>query len=374
MSIRPQVYDLVAHYEPRSDFALSASIRKGLKKLGRRYTRATWMTGSHAGRPSIHTDMKGISIGTRIEVSRLSLRRKSRMGLVADVFRLFIEAADKGIASGPINRLTVKFPRADRRTEARAAVHEAFAEVFGGECCFMRKYEHYLYIGRAVVHQAMIHHLREDGPYHSDHQPRVERVQNELGRMPGRYEGYRFIVEPLFTPGARPEVKFCYSGEAPNRVIEVSMQQKTEEDLVYVPGDEVDNGAERFVSLSDYDHGSRRFGNLWFMQDGLIRSLDRDWLPLIYLFMDEKFEPMMDASFTWQELFDRQRDSQFVARTSRGSSTFLDICLDRLIYRNLIVREGRQYRLHPGFLDVQHVTFYELGQYDKRLSGGVSGV
>ncbi|MAE61085.1 MAG: hypothetical protein CMJ49_06985 [Planctomycetaceae bacterium] len=369
LPIKPQVYDLVAHYEPRADFALSAGIRTAVRQLAKRYTRATWMTGAHAGRPTMHTDMKGISVGTRIEISRLALRPKSRVALVADIFRLFIEAAEKGIASGPIERLAVRFPRAAKRAEARKPVREAFEEVFGSTCCFYRVDPHSLLIGRAVIHQPVINHLREDGPYHSDHQPRVEKVQNELNRQPGRYEGYRYFVELLFTPGQHPEVTFCYSGEKPDRLIEVTMRQKTEEHLVFLPSREVEADPDRFVSLSDYDHGARRFGNVAFMQEGLIRWIDREWLPLVYLFMDDNFQPMMDQTYTWGELFKRQQHSDFAPRASRGSSTFLDLCIEQTTDRNLVVRDGKSYRLHPGFLEAQHVTYYQLGQYDKRLSG-----
>ena len=80
---RPQVYDLVAHYEPRSDFSLTHSIRAAVKELGREYRGSTLMTGAHAGTPVIHTDMRGISIGTRLEISRLAIREKDRQPLVA---------------------------------------------------------------------------------------------------------------------------------------------------------------------------------------------------------------------------------------------------------------------------------------------------
>ncbi|MEE2913219.1 MAG: hypothetical protein VX745_00955 [Pseudomonadota bacterium] len=365
---RPQVYDLVAHYEPRSDFSLTHSIRAAVKELGQEYRGSTLMTGAHAGTPVIHTDMRGISIGTRLEISRLAIREKDRQPLVAEVFRMFQEAAERGIASGPIDRMTVKFPNAERKPDARQPIHDAYEEVFDSPCCFQRMQDpHTLRLGRAVVHQALIHHLREDGPYHSDHQPRVERVHSELGRRPGRYEGYQYFVEPIFTPGKYPEVVFHYSGDEPSRIIEVTMRQKSEEELQFMKPETMRTDPSRFVSLMDYDQGARRFGRLWVMQEGLLRRLDREWLPLIYLFMDDDLNPMLDVTFTWEELYERQRLSPYVPRAQRFSSTFLDICIERLSERFLVLQEGGRFRLQSVFNDVQHVTFYELGHYDKRL-------
>ena len=125
---RPQVYDLVAHYEPRSDFSLTHSIRAAVKELGREYRGSTLMTGAHAGTPVIHTDMRGISIGTRLEISRLAIREKDRQPLVAEVFRMFQEAAERGIASGPIDRMTVKFPNAERKPDCLLYTSDAADE------------------------------------------------------------------------------------------------------------------------------------------------------------------------------------------------------------------------------------------------------
>jgi hypothetical protein len=363
-----QVYDLAAHYEPRSDFALSARLRHDIKDLARKYGKPAWMTGAYSGKPTIHTDMKGIAIGTRIEMSSLITKPVQRQSRVADVFRCFVEAEERGISSGPIARMTVRFDHADRRVDLRVPIKEAFEEVFDSTCCFQFQFNNYLRIGRAVVHQGLVSHLREDGPYHSDHQPRVEKVRNELHRQPGRYEGYRYFVEPLFTPGEHPEVNFCYSGARPDRLIEVTLRQKGGEELKFLPESEVNADPGRFVSLTDYDLGARRFGNLWVMQEGRLRKIDRVWLPLVYLFMDEEFQPILDRSFSWEELYDRQRSSDFAPISSRQSTTFLDICIERLRERRMILRDSGRYRLHPDFLNIEHVTYYELGEFDKRLA------
>lgn len=363
-----QVYDLACHYEPRSDFALSARLRKSVKDLQNEFGRRAWMTGSYSGRPTIHTDMKGIAIGTRIEMSTLVFRPSRRVDRVANIFRMFQAAADRGISSGPIARMTVRFDHADRRVDLREPIMDAYAEVFGSPCIFQFQFNNYLRIGRAVVHQELVHYLREDGPYHSDHQPRVEKVQNELHRQPGRYEGYRYFVEPLFTPGEKPGVRFCYSGAKPDKLIEVTLRQKSEETLAFLTPQEVDAAPDQYVSLADYDLGSRRFGALWVSEKGLLRRIDRVWLPLVYLFMDDDLWPILDRSFSWEELYSRQRSSGYVPISSRGSTTFLDICIERLRERRIILADGSRYRLNPEFPNILHVTYYELGEYDKRLS------
>ena len=145
------------------------------------------------------------------------------------------------------------------------------------------------------------------------------------------------------------------------------MRQKSEEELQFMKPETMRTDPSRFVSLMYYDQGARRFGRLWVMQEGLLRRLDREWLPLIYLFMDDDLNPMLDVTFTWEELYERQRLSPYVPRTQRLSSTFLDICIERLSERFLVLQEGGRFRLQSVFNDVQHVTFYELGHYDKRL-------
>jgi len=363
-----QVYDLAAHYEPRSDFALSARLRHDIKDLARKYGRPAWMTGAYSGAPTIHTDMKGIAIGSRIEMSSLITKPAQRQSRIEEVFRCFAEAEQRDISSGPISRMTVRFDHADRRVDLRVPIQDAFEEVFGSKCCFQFQLNNYLRIGRAVVHQDLINHLREDGPYHSDHQPRVEKVQNELHRQPGRYEGYRYFVEPLFTPGQHPELNFCYTGEKPDKLIEVTLRQKGGEELIFLTETEVAANPRRFVSLNDYDLGARRFGNLWVMQEGMLRKIDRAWLPLVYLFMDENFQPILDRAFTWEELYERQRSNDYAPISSRSSTTFLDICIERLRERRMILREkDNEYRLDPGFFDIEHVTYYEIGEFDKRL-------
>nr|VFJ65335.1 MAG: hypothetical protein BECKDK2373C_GA0170839_11291 [Candidatus Kentron sp. DK]VFJ65921.1 MAG: hypothetical protein BECKDK2373B_GA0170837_11561 [Candidatus Kentron sp. DK] len=372
MPIKPQVYDFVAYYEPRADFSLSARIRKAIKELGRRYGRPTWMAGAHAGRPAIYTDMHGISIGARIEISRLIWKPESRRARIAEVFEMFTEAARQGITSGPISRMTVRFRGGKHSIGPRLPVREAFEAVFGSTCCFQvlttdHRYLH-MHIGRAVVHQTLLQHLREGGPYHSTYLPRIERVQNELDGQPDRYEGYHYFVKPFLSPEGWPEVDFCYSGHEPARPMEATLLQRTGEQLRFIPESEVEIHSDQFVSLTDYELGARRFGALWIMQQGLIRQLDREYLPLLYLFMDDSGHPMPDRAFNWQELFERQRKSQYVPQASRASGTFLDMGIEHMLERDLIMQEGGNWCLHPGFSDVLHVTYYELGQYDKRLA------
>jgi hypothetical protein len=365
--VAPQTFDLRANYEPSAGYALSPIVRRGLKQLAKQYRRPTLMTGRHSGKPVLHTDIKGISVGTRIEVSRLVLRRSAQAKVLADAFRLFVEAADRGIASGPIRRIVLHFHKAAKLPHPRAAARKAFAEVFESDCCFLANRKHELELGRAVEHQTLLEHLRESGPYHSDHQPRVEAVQSELNLQPGRYENHRFFVEPLAVDAAKPRVRFCYSGERANKLVETAMGQKTDERLAFITPGEVAARSAAFVSLADYEHASRRFGTLWVMQGDLIRALDRQRASALYLFLDESARLQADRWFTWQQLYDRLEQCPHIGRASRQSPSFLDMSLDELTDSDFVIHEKQSYRLAPKFDSYRHVRFYELGQYDKRL-------
>ena len=364
-------FDLVAHYEPRADFALSPGVRRSLDDLARRYTRATFMTGRHSGKPEMHTDIRGISVGTRIEVSRLVFRRSAQKRVLANTFRLFIEAAERGVASGPIRRLLINFHKPHERPQERLAAHQAFGEVFGGDCCFLTTPHEHLELGQVVPHQSLIEHMLETGPYHSNHQSRVEAVENELSRQPGRYENHRFFVEPTraATDDGIPVVRFCYTGPKPDNLVEVAMRQKTEERLVFVPREQAEGEPQRYVSLGDYDRAARRYGTLWVLQGDLVRPLERSEAAAMYLFFSDDDQPEYEKRFTWQQLYDRMQQCRHINRACRHSPTYLDLSLDKLVRKDFLETDKQTYWLTPHFDSYVHVTFYELGTYERRLSG-----
>lgn len=368
---RPRTFNFEAHYEPRADFTLSPNVRRALDELARRHTRWTAMTGKHAGRPVIHTDLKGIAVGTRLELSRLVFGVHRQAVTMAETFALFVEAAEQGICSGPIHRLALGYPHVDRYPVPRASAQQAFRDVFGGNCCFRVQRWDKLEIGRAVIHQTLLEHLHESGPYHSAHQPRVEAVQGEVQRQAGRYENHRVFVQPVIRAGDIPNVRFCYSGPAPEAMVEVAMHQKTGETLEFVDAAQVDAADDHtYVSLTDYDHGSRRFGELWVMQSNLVRALDRHRVPALYLFMDEHEQLELDRWFTWDELYQRQMRCSRIPRAAQQSPSYLELSLDHLLGADCLVERKHHYALHPEVVNYNHVTFYEFGQYDKRLNAG----
>ena len=365
--LAPQAFDLVAYYEPRADFSVSAGVRRALDTLARRYRRPTLMTGRHSGTPALQTDIKGISVGTRIEVSRLIFRPQVQQRVLAEVFKLFVEAAEQGVASGPIQRITLHFKKGHKRAEPRAAALAAFREVFDCECCFLTPRTHHLELGRAVNHQSLLEHLWETGIYHSSHQPRVEFVANELQSQPGRYENHRFFVRPVARAGKMPQVCFCYSGPEPDNLVEVAMQQKTEEHLLFVSPQQIEQHGETYVSLKDYERAARRFGTLWVMQNDLIRALDRQRASLLFLFFNDD-QSICDQWFTWQQLFDRQQSCPHINRASRNSPSFLEMSLLHLREADFVIKDKDRYRIHPNIEQYRHATFYEMGAYHKRFN------
>lgn len=364
----PQTFDLVAHYEPRADFSLTASVRRALDELAKRHSRMTFMTGRHSGRPELRTDIKGISVGTRIELSRLVFRQASQRETFVDALELFKEADNLGVASGPLDRITLSYPKHLYRPEPRAQAAEAFAEVFGRRCRFLTTPNRLLEMGQVVEHQTLVQHLFESGPYHSDHSRRVEAVRTELQKQPGRYENHRVFIRPTFTPGEHPEVQFYYSGDEPDNLVEVAMRQRASERLKFIPTAEVEADPDSFVSLTDYDEGARRYGRLWVLQGDLVRNTDRQRFAAIHLFFDEHDNPLLDETFTWQQLYERMRECSRINRATRNSPSFLDLALRQLTVDGFVRFDDGEYRLRDGFENFKHVTFYDLGSYDKRLN------
>ena len=371
LNLRPMSFDLTAHYEAKSGFSITPSLRRSLDELADRYSRLALMTGKHSGKPALHTDIRGISVGTRIEVSRLVFRPSAQARVLAETFRLFVETAQRGVTSGPIRRIILNYRKADRWAQPRAAAKAAFAKVFGCGCCFLSTYHtlkhKHIEIGRTVVHQTLLQHLWETGPYHSCHQASVEAVTNELQSQPGRYENHRFFVEPIARPGQLPKLRFCYSGNQSDILVETAMRRKTDVLLSFIDGGEVAARSSAFVSLSDYEQASRRFGKLWVMQDDLVRALERQRASVFFLFLDEVGHRPTNQWLTWQQLHERQKNCPHINRASRNSASFLDMSLEELVKSEFILRDKDRYALNPQFDRFQHVTFYELGLYDKRL-------
>jgi hypothetical protein len=370
MKFLPQTFDVMAHYEPQAEFAMTARLRSELERLGDRYSSRTFMAGKHSGRPVMHTDVRGISVAARIEISRIVFRPSQQPAVLADVFRLFNIAADEGLTSGPLWRLVIDIPRKNKNNlrRPRSAASEAYSSVFGEKCCFLARPKQALEIGRAVVHQTLLEHLQESGPYHHAYEPRIQAVRRELHQQPGRYENHRFFVRPAARTGGLPHLDFCYSGDRRDSLVELAMRQKTEERMVFVGPEDVSEQPDSFVSLSDYEHAARRFGTLWVMLEDVVRPLVRDRAAGLYLFMDESLEAESDRWFSWKELFDRQRECEQINRASRQSPSNLDMSLRHLVDNDLVVRRKDAYRLQNGFEQCFHTTFYELGLYERRLA------
>jgi hypothetical protein len=133
-----------------------------------------------------------------------------------------------------------------------------------------------------------------------------------------------------------------------------------------VPRDDYRVHSGQFTGLADYERASRRFGSLWILQADLVRRLMPQQVSILHLFFDAQLQPELTRTFSWEELFDRQRASAFISRASRNSQTYLDMVLEGLVQNRFIEAEGEHYRLAAGFETFRHVTFYRLGEYRKR--------
>ena len=248
----------------------------------------------------------------------------------------------------------------------RCAFDGVFADT-DPECAFLAEESDRLELGRCVQYQTLTSYLREDGHYHSAHRGRIEKVQRHLQQEVGRYENHRFFLR-THRPhcGQIPVVDFCYTGDKADVRVEAFLEGYTDEKVRFVPRDEYRLHGSRFTGLADYERASRRFGSLWILQADLVRRLMPQQVSVLYLFFDERLQPELRRTFSWEELFDRQRAYRFICRASRNSQTCLDIVLEGLVQNRFIETEGLRYRLAAGFDTFRHVTFYRLGEYRKR--------
>jgi hypothetical protein len=369
---RPILFDLVAHYEPSAHFQFTRRVRNGFDELAREYSRSTWLLGRYGGRAVMQTDIEGIGVACRVEIGRLVLREGNQYELIRSAMQMFSQAHDRDLASGPVSRILVNFPKADRRPRERQTVRCAFDGMFADtdtdpECAFLAEESDRLELGRCVRYQTLTNYLREDGHYHSAHRKRIDRVQRHLQQEVGRYENHRFFLR-AHSPhsGQVPVVDFYYTGEGPDVRVEAFLKGYTDEKVRFVPRHEYRLHSSQFTGLADYERASRRFGSLWILQADLVRRLMPQQVSVLYLFFDAQLQPELSRTFSWEELFQRQRASPFICRASRNSQTYLDIVLEGLVENRFIEAEGERYGLAPGFDTFEHVTFYRLGEYRKR--------
>lgn len=363
---QPTVFDLTAHFEPSAHYRFSRRVRNEFDDLARRYASNTWLLGRYGGKARMQTDISGIGVASRIEVGRLSLREGSQGDLIRSAFTLFKECSQAELASGEISRLLVNFKRCAERQRERDLIRGAFAEVFGGDCCFLNAERDLLEIGQAVEYQSLVQYMREDGPYHSAHRSRIDKVQRHLQQEVGRYENHHFFIRPGAGGAGVPDLRFIYTGGEPDRTVEAFIEGYTEERVEYVQPEAFSQQRSAFVGLKDYERASRRFGGVWVLQRDIVRLLLPQQISVLYLFFDDQMRPQTDRAMSWDELFERQRISPFVSADLRNSQTFLDMILEGLARTRFITELNGEYRLVPEFTQYKHVTFYTLGDFGKR--------
>lgn len=364
---KPTMFDLSTHYEPSAHFKFSRRVRNEFEAVARDYSRNTWLMGRYGGKPVMQTDIQGIGVASRVEIGRLSLREGSQGTLLHSAFEFFRECGDRGLASGPIDRILVHFSKADNRPRQREILRQVFADVFAGaECSFLARERDLLEMGRCVAYQSLVQYLREDGLYHSANRSRIEMLQRHLHQEVGRYENHKFYVRPEAAEGGVPRVIFCYTGESSDRRVEAFVDGYTDETVQYVEPQAFQDHREDYVGLGDYERASRRFGGLWILQGDVVRHLMAQQVGVLYLFFDDQMMPAYDRSFTWDELVERQRGSAHINRAMRNSQTFLEIVIEGLVRGGFAEEAGDSYNLVPEFREYQHVTFYPLGDYRRR--------
>ena len=364
---KPTMFDLATHYEPSAHFKFSRRVRNEFEAVARDYSRSTWLMGRYGGKPVMQTDIQGIGVASRVEIGRLSLREGSQGSLLHSAFEFFRECGDRGLASGPINRILVHFSKADDRPRQRQILRQVFGEVFdGADCSFLAHERDLLEMGRCMAYQSLVQYLREDGLYHSAHRGRIEALQRHLHQEVGRYENHKFYVRPEGVEEEVPRVVFCYTGASADRRVEAFVQGYTDEVVKYVEPQDFHDNREDYVELRDYERASRRFGGLWILQGDVVRHLMAQQVGVLYLFFNDQMMPAYDRSYTWDELVERQRRSPHINRAMRNSQTFLEMVLEGLVRSGFADEAGGAFGLASEFSQYQHVTFYQLGDYRRR--------
>ena len=361
----PIVFDFTAHCKPNAHFQFSRRIRNDFAALANEHAKSTLMLGSFGGKARLQTDVQGIGVATRMEVGRLSLLRGRRKNLLQGAFAFFREACDKGLGSGPVVRMLVRFPNASDRPQERKLIGQAFREAYGTACSFLSREKDLLELGHCNTYQSVVQYLREDGLYHSTHRDEIAQVQRQLHQEVGRYENHKFFVRPEMADGSVPKIVFCYTGDQADREVEAYIEGYTDVCPEFIPSYQFRRDRSQYVKLKDYERASRRFGGIWVLQRDLVRFLSPPQIGLIYLFFNEDLQPEFDAYFNWEQLRALQERSKYIDPSLRYSPTFLEVVLEGMVRSGFLEERDGAYRLFPGFADYQHVSFYELGEFGK---------
>lgn len=361
----PIIFDFTAHCEPSTHFKFSRRIRKDFDALAGEYAESTWMLGSYGGKARLQTDVQGIGVATRMEVGRLSLRQGRRKGLVQSAFAFFRAACDKGLGSGPVERLLIRFPNASDRPRERELIRQAYLEAYEEECVFLSREQNLLELGHCTIYQSVVQYMREDGLFHSAHRDNIEQVQRHLHQEVGRYENHKFYVRPERADGPVPKLDFCYTGDKDDRGVEAYLEGYTEVRPEFVAPVDFSRNRDQYVRLNDYERASRRYGGIWVMQGDLVRFLSPPQIGVLYLFFNEDLQPQLDAYFSWDQLRALQEESNRIDPSLRYSPTFLEVVLEGMTRSSFLDERDGAYRLSTGFADYQHVSFYELGEFGK---------
>ena len=362
----PKVFDITVHYEPSAHFRFTRKIRNDFNELARQHGQSTWLLGSHGGKARMQTDIQGIGLATRLEVGRLSVRHGRQRLLLESAFKLCKVASEKGLSSGGLDRLAVKFPKAVFRDNARIQVSQAFNSVFGGPpCAFLAVDQNHIELGYCVRYQNILQFMRENGVYHSCHRDQIEVLLRHLHQEVGRYENVKFFVRPKLKEGSVPHIDYIYTGSKRDRSIEAYIEGYTKIKPEFVPATEVDNERGSYIGLKDYERASRRFGGIGVKQSDIVRHLNPNQVGVLYLFLNKNLEFDEGRNFNWAELHERQKNSEFIRKSARYSPTFLEEVLETLVRARFLLQSGQTFALYPGFSEFEHVFFYSLGSFGK---------
>ncbi|MBC8874527.1 MAG: hypothetical protein H8E44_34250 [Planctomycetes bacterium] len=312
-----------------------------------------------------------MSARTRVDVGCMafSLARLDRR--IENVLRLFREAWDEGLVSGPLSNITFYLHRhADDREILRCpedAFTKVFADRFGSEYVFYDQGSAFG-LGKARIHQPLGQCLHGTGPFNSVTRHRFEKLQKVVQKEEGTFEDMTFCTSVGREHVVQAPTRVFYVSDAPKPEAEQMVRDKCQMNAVFVAKEDVQNRSERLITIEEYVAASRAFGPLWTLVNGLVRAVPRDHVPLLELFVDHSEAGELASKtpeFSEGELLGALAQSPRLKKTYVGSPSYLKAAVKSLTHAELVGEQRQKFHLTPYFHGAKHATYYTLGEFSR---------
>ncbi|MBM4084883.1 MAG: hypothetical protein FJ272_08855 [Planctomycetes bacterium] len=361
--LRPLIIDMNARYEPESGYFVSAGIEKKFAELAARHTETVLFGGHYGGVPRLYTEPHGLSASTRIDVGRMIWSSTAIYAKIEEVLMLFREAQECEVASGGVISLRFVFNTQKNVKDYLNIAKEAFVKVYGPEFgddpVFYDAYS-YFELGKAKIHQSLREHIYDSGPYNYKSRLLLEKLQTDIVAEEGTYE--QVVIYTVIKRKAEKDEdrapRLVYACEERKPVIEERVQKACERPIEHIRPSQVKDFGKDICTFKEYLVATRRHGTVYLLKDDIIRSIKRDYVALLVVFIEAQGEPM-----DWQTIFEKIKQSTRVSKAYSESASYVDLGLEDLLRADLVAKDQDLFRLTLNFDEVKHATYYTLGEY-----------